>query len=74
MSCLKKCTLTLTCLMAMLASANAQSITVGIEDFADLGINARMSVMTTDPSGRFFVNDQNGGLYHVDRSFGASTL
>ena len=47
---------------------SAQSITVGIEEFADLGINgARMNLMTTDPSGRLFVNDQNGGLFLVDR-------
>lgn len=74
MSRLSKCALTLTCLLSMLASASAQSITVGIEEFADLGLNARMSVMTIDPSGRLFVNDQNGGLYHVDRISGASTL
>ena len=47
---------------------SAQSITVGIEEFADLGIvSARMNLMTTDPSGRLFVNDQRGGLFFVDR-------
>ena len=47
---------------------SAQSITVGIEEFADLGIaGARMNLMTTDPSGRLFVNDQNGGLFFIDR-------
>lgn len=66
--------LTMMCLLSMLASLDAQSITVGIQEFADLGINARMSVMTADPSGRLFVNDQRGGLYHVERSTRAATL
>ena len=47
---------------------SAQSITVGIEEFADLEINgARMNLMSTDPAGRLFVNDQNGGLFFIDR-------
>ena len=53
--------------------ASAQSITVGIEDFADIGTGARMNLMTTDPTGRLFVNDQNGGLFHIDRETGADT-
>ncbi len=73
MNCTKRCVLSLAFVLSMFASANAQSITVGIEDFADLGTNARMSVMTTDPNGRLFVNDQRGGLFHVDRSSRAST-
>ena len=47
---------------------SAQSITVGIEEYADLELNgARMNLMTTDPSGRLFINDQNGGLFFIDR-------
>ena len=68
MRCLDRCALTLFCLLGMFASANAQSITVGIEEYADLGTNARMAVMTTDPNGRLFVNDQLGGIYHIDRN------
>ncbi len=68
MSCLKRSTLSFVFLLSMFAMANAQSITVGIEEYADLGTNARMAVMTTDPSGRLFVNDQLGGIYHVDRN------
>ena len=58
-----------TLLSAIVVSlVSAQSITVGIEEFADLGIDgARMNLMTTDPTGRLFVNDQNGGLFFVDR-------
>ena len=43
-----------TLLSAIVVSlVSAQSITVGIEEFADLGISgARMNLMTTDPSGR----------------------
>ena len=46
------------------------SADVGIRDFARLpnsgeGLPARMSVMTSDPSGRLFVNDQRGPLYTV---------
>ncbi len=71
---LKKCIFALVGLLTLLAPAGAQSITVGIQQFADLGINARMSVMTSDPSGRLFVNDQNGGLYHIDRASRVVTL
>ena len=43
-------------------------VTVGIEDYATIpGGNARMSVMTADPAGRLFVNDQLGQLYSVSR-------
>jgi len=45
-------------------------LTVRIRDFATLpdssGAPPRMSVMTTDPVGRLFVNDQRGPLYTVD--------
>jgi len=59
-----------TLLSAIVVSlVSAQSITVGIEEFADLGISgARMNLMTTDPSGRLFVNDQDGGIYLIDRA------
>lgn len=48
-------------------------LTVGIRDFATLpdSVNgnssgpARMSVLTTDPIGRLFVNDQRGPIYHL---------
>ena len=43
-------------------------LTVGIVDFAELpdsGSPARASVMTSDPAGRLFVNDQRGPLYTV---------
>ena len=54
--------------VSLVSLVSAQSITVGIEEFADLGINgARMNLMTTDPSGRLFVNDQNGGLFFINR-------
>lgn len=32
---------------------------------------ARLSVLTQDPSGRLFVNDQRGPLYHFDEATGA---
>ena len=67
MSYLKRHALSFAFLLTLFTSVNAQQITVGIEEFADLGLNARMAVMTTDPSGRLFVNDQRGGLFHVDR-------
>jgi len=50
------------------------SLTVVIQDFAVLpdsssgnSAPARMSVMTADPLGRLFVNDQRGPLYTVSR-------
>ena len=47
---------------------SAQSISVGIQKFADLNLNgARMNLMSTDPTGRLFVNDQNGGLFLINR-------
>ena len=52
---------------------SAQSITVGIEEFASIGAGARMNLMTTDPAGRLFVNDQNGGLFFVDRATRTTT-
>ena len=59
-------------LIAGLLSAFGQQafgqIAVGIEDYATIpGGNARMSVMTADPAGRLFVNDQLGQLYSVSR-------
>ena len=58
-----------TVLSAMAISlVSAQSISVGIQKFADLNLDgARMNLMTTDPSGRLFVNDQNGGLFFINR-------
>ncbi len=61
------------CALAPLATAQ---LTVGIENYAvipDTGAAARMSVLTTDPVGRLFVNDQNGPLYTVDRATRAVT-
>ena len=73
MNYLKRHALSLAFLLTVITSVNAQQITVGIEEFADLGLNARMAVMTTDPSGRLFVNDQRGGLFFVDRESRAPT-
>ena len=59
-------------MIAILASfvtlASGQQIRIGIEDYVDLNVDARMSVMTTDPNGRLFVNDQQGSLYLIDRN------
>ncbi len=46
-------------------------LSVGIEDFAVIpdstpGSPPRMSLLTPDPSGRLFVNDQRGPLYTID--------
>ncbi len=60
------------CLVTMSQSTDAQ-ITVGIQDFANLPSGTRMSVMTSDPNGRLFVNDQSGPLYMVDRNTRAVT-
>ena len=58
-----------TCVLTPLVSAQ---VTVGIEDYATIpgvapGVPARMSVMTADPAGRLFLNDQRGPLFTVDR-------
>ena len=64
-----------TVLSAIVVSlVSAQSITVGIQKFADLNLDgARMNLMTTDPSGRLFVNDQDGGLFFINRQTRRST-
>ena len=59
----------LSCVLTPLAVAQ---VTVGIEDYATIpgvapGVPARMSVMTADPAGRLFLNDQRGPLFTVDR-------
>ena len=65
---------TLTAVFSAIAMSlvSAQSITVGIEEYASIGTGARMNLMTTDPSGRLFVNDQRGGLFFIDRETRAS--
>ncbi len=50
------------------SSIGLAAVTARIENYATIpGGNARMNVMTSDPAGRLFVNDQNGGLFTVDR-------
>ncbi|TWU59002.1 Quinoprotein glucose dehydrogenase B precursor [Rubripirellula tenax] len=45
------------------------AVTARIETYATIpGGNARMNTMTSDPAGRLFVNEQNGGLFTVDRA------
>ena len=48
-------------------------VTVGIRDYATVPAGSRLSVMTSDPAGRVFVNDQNGPLYSIDRTTRAAT-
>lgn len=60
------------CLMLTGQQAPAQ-IRVGIQDYATLPTGTRMSVMTTDPNGRMFVNDQRGPIFTIDRSTRAVT-
>ena len=50
-----------------------RSLSIGIEDFATLpdflpGRPARVSLLTTDPMGRLFANDQRGALYTLNPS------
>lgn len=52
-------------------------LTVKISDFANVpnslgGSPARMSVLSTDPQGRLFVNDQRGALYRLPDSGGSA--
>lgn len=61
-------------MVSSIATLTNAQVTVGIEDYAIIpGNPARMSVMTTDSTGRLFVNDQNGALYTVDRNTRAVT-
>ncbi len=55
------------CLASGISQSASAQLTLGIENFATLPSGTRMSVMTTDPNGRLFVNDQNGPLYTIDR-------
>ncbi len=57
----------LVCLLSCMNQSASAQLALGVENFATLPSGTRMSVMTTDPNGRLFVNDQNGPLYSVDR-------
>ncbi len=69
---LRQVALAIVCLLLTGQRAPAQ-ITVGIQDYATLPTGTRMSVMTTDPNGRLFVNDQRGPIFTIDRSTRAVT-
>lgn len=75
---LNRCLLAIALTLSSLTSAPAQDfftdtiapgLRVGIEDFATVpnfsGARARMNLMTQDPLGRLFVNDQQGRIHRI---------